>query len=792
MQLFAPNLIDFYKTSHRVQYPNGTEMVYSNWTPRKSRDPNVKGVVQFGLQYCIKEYLLKNWNESFFFQPLNTVLAKYKRRMDTSLGKDVVSIEHIEALHNLGYLPIRIKALPEGTVCPVGVPMMTIYNTKPEFFWLTNYLETLISCSYWVPCTSATTSFEIRKVLRGFAKQTNPEQIDFVDWQAHDFSMRGMGGVEHACMSGAGHLLSFLGTDTVPAIDFLEEYYEAGNTFVGGSVAATEHSCMSLGTQEDEFKTFERLITEVHPTGILSIVSDTWDLWQVLTDFLPRLKSQIEGRDGKVVVRPDCYDDQTQILTSTGWKFFADLIETDLVAQVLDDGSREFVTPDRIIHQHYSGDMYHIHDHYGKVDLLVTPNHRMVTKYKSHNKIIDAASLPSTHNYKMIRSACAVSNPDIKLSNIDRLRIAFQADGSFCTKSNNIRFTFSKQRKIDRITEICNACNLSYAIYNLKNQEKEIHIKTSGLSFQKDFNWINIGSLTKEWCQEFIEECSYWDSTRRSNNRFKFDTTVERVAKAVEQIAIGAGYGCLMSKYVDNRQPYFSDVYTLHIMKDNKIGGQAWKKDVQYYSGYVHCVKVPSGKILVKRNRCVLVSGNSGDPANIICGDPNGQTEEERRGVIQLLWDKFGGTVSSTGYKVLNPKVGAIYGDGINMDRIKDICERLKANGFASTNMVYGVGSYTFTYTTRDQYGFAMKATYGEVNGEPRNIYKDPVTDKDKLKKSAKGLIQVYKDGEALKFKDECTWEEEGKGELKTVFNNGILVNSQSLAEIRERLNKAL
>lgn len=133
---------------------------------------------------------------------------------------------------------------------------------------------------------------------------------DFVNWQGHDFSMRGMGGIEAAVTSAAGHLLSFTGSDTIPAIDFFEEYYNANSDteLIAGSVAATEHSVMCMGTTEGECETFKRLITEVYPKGIVSIVSDTWDLWKVLTDYLPRLKEEIVSREGKVVIRPDSGD----------------------------------------------------------------------------------------------------------------------------------------------------------------------------------------------------------------------------------------------------------------------------------------------------------------------------------------------------------------------------------------------------------------------------------------------------------------------------------------------------
>ena len=248
MQTNPLTLIDFYKADHRRQYPAGTELVYSNLTPRKSRIPNVDDVVFFGLQYFVQEYLIRQWNEGFFERPKAEVVARYQRRMDTALGPGAITVEHIAALHELGYLPLEIKALPEGSVVPMRVAMLTMRNTKPEFFWLTNYLETLISCVLWKPCTSATTARRYRRVFDQFADETVGNR-EFVTWQGHDFSMRGMSGVEDAVLSASAHLLSFSGTDCVPAIDFLEDYYSANADaeLVGGSVPATEHSVQCLG-----------------------------------------------------------------------------------------------------------------------------------------------------------------------------------------------------------------------------------------------------------------------------------------------------------------------------------------------------------------------------------------------------------------------------------------------------------------------------------------------------------------------------------------------------------------
>jgi nicotinamide phosphoribosyltransferase len=269
-------LIDGYKTSHKFQYPVGTEFVYSNFTPRQSRMEGVNEIVFFGLQYFIKEYLIDRWNKGFFSLPKEQVLKSYKRRMDNYLGPDAIPCEHIAELHDLGYLPLKIKALPEGCLVPMGIPVFTIVNTQSKFFWLTNYFETLMSNIFWKPTTSATTAFQYRRKFEEFADKTGYDK-SFIQWQGHDFSFRGMSGNEDAFMSGAGHLLSFTGTDSIPTIDFLEMYYNADSDkeLIGGSVPATEHSVASLCTfvSENKYTKVEEEFDEV---------TNTWKFKQYL------------------------------------------------------------------------------------------------------------------------------------------------------------------------------------------------------------------------------------------------------------------------------------------------------------------------------------------------------------------------------------------------------------------------------------------------------------------------------------------------------------------------------
>ena len=309
-KLLNPLLVaDFYKESHREQYPTGTQKVFSTWTPRTSRMEGVNEVVCFGLQGFIKKYLIDYFNDNFFNQPKEDVVASFDRMLRYPLGKSTVDVSHVEALHDLGYLPIEIKAVKEGTLVPIRVPMFTIENTLPEFFWLTNFLETLLSCEIWQPMTSATIAHQYRKIVDKYADETVGNR-DHVPFQCHDFSMRGMGSLETAEISGAGHLLSFSGTDTIPSIAYLEDYYGANveNELVGSSISATEHSVMCSYGQVNELELFKHLLLDVYPTGFFSAVSDTWDLWKVVTEYVPALKEEILSRDGRLVIRPDSGD----------------------------------------------------------------------------------------------------------------------------------------------------------------------------------------------------------------------------------------------------------------------------------------------------------------------------------------------------------------------------------------------------------------------------------------------------------------------------------------------------
>ena len=488
----ATLLCDFYKISHKSLYPQDTELIYSTWTARNSLKKGIDEVVFFGLQAFVKEYLIDYFNNNFFNRTVEHVVEEYVRVIKYCLDVENPDTQHIKALHNLGYLPVQIKAVKEGTLVPIKCPMITIENTLPEFFWITNYLETIMSNMLWQPTTSATIAYEYKKILTEYAKATYGENAEnIVNFQCHDFSMRGMSSLESAKSSGAGHLLSFTGSDTIPAILYMEDFYNADvqQEVIGKSIPATEHSIQSA-YGKDELASFKHILTEVYPEGYISIVSDTWDLWNVIESVIKPLKDIIMHRQGKFVVRPD-----------------------------------------------------------------------------------------------------------------------------------------------------------------------------------------------------------------------------------------------------------------------------------------------------------------SGDPVKVICGDPEGETYAEQCGVVELLWQIFGGTMSDKGYKLLDTHIGCIYGDAISLERCEEICRQLKANGYASTNMVFGVGSFSYQYNTRDTFGFALKSTYGVFGGEERFLSKDPITDSG-VKKSQKGMVVVYKGRHCkLKYIDELDVRryrqamDSRQNLLEVVFNDGELYRDQNLKDIRRRLN---
>jgi nicotinamide phosphoribosyltransferase len=399
------------------------------------------------------------------------------------LGSNSEDVENkIRALCKLGYFPLEIKAVEEGTVMPVRNVLMTITSTHPDFHWAVGYVESLL-LKLWYSITVASCCLKYRETVDKYFEETVSQDMMFLkDFTVHDFGYRGDASEEGAAISGAAHLLSFLGSDTVPALPFVLRYYNAKiEEPIMYSVPASEHSIVCSFGKDDELASFRNML-RLYPTGIVSMVSDTFNVYRVLTEFAEILKPEILARDGKCVFRPD-----------------------------------------------------------------------------------------------------------------------------------------------------------------------------------------------------------------------------------------------------------------------------------------------------------------SGNPEYIICGDPNATVgSNEWKGAIRLLDEMFGSTLNDKGFKILNPKCGLLYGDGMYLERYIRTLDRLKDMGYASSNLVIGVGGILRNHS-RDTMGYAIKATHIEVNGEPREIEKDPIT--DSKKKSHKGLMYLTKnDKNEYVTIDQCTSEEEKTGLLKTVFKDGKILYETSLSEIRERV----
>jgi nicotinamide phosphoribosyltransferase len=293
-------LSDSYKVTHWRQYPTGTESVFAYYESRKGA--LFDETVFFGLQAIIQKYLVGQVVTQEKIDEAAKLFAVH-------FGNDAIfnraGWEHILKEHN-GYLPIRIKAIPEGTPVQVSNVLMTVENLDPKCYWLTNYLETLL-CQVWYPCTVATMSREIKKIIKHYLTMTS-DNLGGLNFMLHDFGFRGVSSVESAGLGGAAHLVNFLGTDTLAAMDTAMEYYDAPLAGLAFSVPATEHSVMTARGPEDEARVVGDLI-KTYPKGILSVVCDSYDYVNFVKNILGvQFKDAILAREGVLVVRPDSGD----------------------------------------------------------------------------------------------------------------------------------------------------------------------------------------------------------------------------------------------------------------------------------------------------------------------------------------------------------------------------------------------------------------------------------------------------------------------------------------------------
>lgn len=314
-------LIDFYKACHHDQYPKGLTKLVSYFTPRMSRIDGQDKLVMFGLQAFIKEYLIENFNEYFFNRKKSEVIGEYKTIMDATLGVGAYDLGKIEALYDFGYLPLDIRAIPEGLRVDIKTPMIEISNTHPKFVWLVNTIETMMSCSLWHTMLSANVGYMYKQIVNKYYDLTVEDGVPR-SAALGDFSMRGQESVESAVRSSAAFCLSFRNTATVPAALWLKQYYgahpENPKAVVVRGAISTEHSvmCSNAAIDGDERTMVKRLLTEIYPHHSFSMVSDSYDYWRMVDEIIPSLKKEILEHDGKLLIRGDS-GDPVEIVTKT-------------------------------------------------------------------------------------------------------------------------------------------------------------------------------------------------------------------------------------------------------------------------------------------------------------------------------------------------------------------------------------------------------------------------------------------------------------------------------------------
>lgn len=565
-------MIDFYKACHHSQYPKGLTKMVSYYTPRMSRLDDVDKVAMVGLQIFLTN-LKETFDTQFFSRPKEEVLNEYALVMDITLGEGAYGgTERIGKLHDLGYIPLLFSAVPEGTRTAIGVPQIEITNTHPDFVWLVNTIETLLSCSMWHTQVSAEVGYRYRQIVDKYRELSCDDNIQSKNLLG-DFSMRGQHSAESAIKSSIGWLCSFKNTATVPAIIEASRYYISPlEKDLGCGAISTEHSvmCSNFAVDGDEITHIKRLLTEIYPNHNFSMVSDSYDYWNLVTNILPQCKEEVLNHNGCLSIRGDS-GDPVEVIAG---KSFINITEEDI------------------------------------------------------NTLIN----------------------------------------------NNNRY---------------------------------------------DRRWW-VWDVLGEDLEEDIEVYAYCEE---SNKYFKINIQCEWT---------------------------------------NERG--AWT-DLEYY--YIEDYIITLTQI---------------------------EPTAEIMGTVWALWQIFGGTINSKGYKVLDPHIKVIYGDSITPQRCEEIYSRLTQQGFAINNVSLGVGSFSFMCLeengqfkpyTRDTFGIAVKATYAEdKDGNPIMIYKQPKG--ASWKKSQKGCCRVP---DVNSYIDELTWEEVGEPTkpnlLKGVWKDGTFYKQYTLNEVR-------
>lgn len=323
--MYNPMLnIDFYKSTHAKMYPKNLTKIVSYLTPRGSRLEGQDKLIHFGLQAFIKEFLIENFNKNFFEKPFEEVTEEYFRIIDNTLGSQGYDKEMIRNLHRLGYLPIEISAVPEGTRIPVKVPMIELTNTHPDFPWIVEYIESVLSAEMWHGMISANVGYMYRQIVDKYYAETVEDDISRAK-ALGDFSFRGQESLSSAIKSSAAFCLSFLNTATVPAIPYLEKYYNCDCTKepVAYGAVSTEHSvmCSNFAIDGDEITMFRRLLTELYPDTSFSVVSDSYDYWNVVNNIIPQLKEEILAHNGTMLIRGDS-GDPVEVVTETVFRLW--------------------------------------------------------------------------------------------------------------------------------------------------------------------------------------------------------------------------------------------------------------------------------------------------------------------------------------------------------------------------------------------------------------------------------------------------------------------------------------